>query len=144
MSDTGYYGDYALAEASALRKRKQQSIANQQAAFLGQQRGSRNIAELQKSYSQNLNPFMAQYGRRGLVGGGVQSGITTQGLSKYAETLQKNIGNESQNLQTELQRIQDLETSQQSDLNDYLAQLRYDKAKAIFDSASAIKNVSTY
>ena len=39
---------YAGAEASAIRKRETRKIANQQAAALGQQRGSRNLAEIQK------------------------------------------------------------------------------------------------
>ena len=43
MANT-YYGDYGMAEATARRRRSQESIANQQAASLGQMRGTRGIA----------------------------------------------------------------------------------------------------
>ena len=137
-------GDYSLLEAAANRKRKQQSIANQNAAFFGQQRGTRNMADLQTKYRQGFNPLVATYGRRGLVGPNTQSGITRKGLAQYAESLQKSLGSESENLQRELQQINDTELSQQADLNDYLAQLRYDKSKDIYNTASAVKNYSSY
>ena len=137
-------GDYSLLEAAANRKRKQQSIANQNAAFFGQQRGTRSMADLQTKYRQGFNPLVATYGRRGLAGPNTQSGITRKGLAQYAESLQKGLGAESENLQRELQQINDTELSQQADLNDYLAQLRYDKSKDIYNTASAVKNYSSY
>lgn len=137
-------GDYSLLEAAANKRRKQQSLANQNAAFFGQQRGTRNMADLQTKYRQGFNPLVATFGRRGLAGPNVQSGITRKGLSQYAESLQKNLGTESENLQRELQQIQDSELAQQEDLNNYLAQLRYDKSKDIYNTATAVKNYSSY
>jgi hypothetical protein len=137
-------GDYSLLEAAANKRRKQQSIANQNAAFFGQQRGTRNMADLQTKYRQGFNPLVATFGRRGLTGPNTQSGITRKGLAQYAESLQKGLGAESENLQQQLQQINDTELSQQADLNQYLAQLRYDKSKDIYNTASAVKNYSSY
>ena len=60
-----YYGDYGMAEASARKRRSATSIANQQAAFLGQQRGTRNIADLTRKLTEGFRPKMASYGQRG-------------------------------------------------------------------------------
>ena len=138
------YGDYALQEASAIRKRKTRSQALTNAAMLGQQRGQRNMAEIQKRYSEGVQPQVASYGRRGIGGPNVQSGIRTKGLERYAESLQKDLGEESRLLQEELNRIQETEASEQADLNDYLAGLRFEKARKIFTDAMNIKSLASY
>ena len=70
MSDLAstFYGDYGLAEATARRRRLQESVANQQAARLGQMRGERGISKLTKQYMEGFQPQMAAYGKRGLAG----------------------------------------------------------------------------
>jgi hypothetical protein len=65
-------------------------------------------------------------------------------LSKYAASLQEDLGTESQNMQDELNSITQNEQGQQADLEDFLAQLRLEKQRAIFDSASAIKSMGSY
>lgn len=144
MSDTGWYSDFGLAEASAKRKREQRKIANQQSALLGQQRGQRNMAEIQRRYSEGLQPTVAGYGRRGLGGPSMGSGIRTRGLEKYAESLQRDLGSETQAMQDELNRVQADEASAQTDLEDYLAQLRLDKQRAILADALNIKSLASY
>jgi hypothetical protein len=138
------YNDYILSEQAALRKRGQQSIANQQAQFLGQQRGNRNLAKINKRYEAGYQPLLSQYGQRGLGGPNIQSGSMRSGLSKYAASLQEDLGTESQNMQDELNSITQNEQGQQADLEDFLAQLRLEKQRAIFDSASAIKSMGSY
>ena len=66
-----YYGDYGMAEATARRRRSQESIANQQAATLGQMRGTRGIANLTREFTEGFRPKMASYGQRGLAGANV-------------------------------------------------------------------------
>ena len=45
-----YAGNYGLTEADAIRRKQQRSIANTQSAMLGQQRGSRRLADIQRGY----------------------------------------------------------------------------------------------
>jgi len=127
-----------------LRNRLQQSLANQQAAFLGQQRGKRNIADLKEQYIEGFDPTVSSYARRGLIAPDVQSGIARSGLEKYAQTLQKNLGSETLNTQQTLNDIAMTEANQGGDIEDYLAALRLQKQQDIFDSAMALKGIGSY
>lgn len=137
-------GDYGLLEAQAIKKRKQRSIANTQSAQLGQLRGQRNIADITKQYNQGFQPLVGSFGRRGLGGANVQSGIRTAGLERYAQDLQKALGTETQRQADELMAIQADEANAQNDLEDYLAQLRFEKSKAIAADALNIKSLASY
>jgi hypothetical protein len=141
MSDLAstFYGDYGLAEATARRRRFQQSIANQQAATLGQMRGERGIADLTRQYTEGFQPKMAEYGKRGLAGPNIASGIQRAGLEKYAAKMQTDVGAATQALQDELNRLSQLEADQTADLDAYLQQLRLAKQQNIFNAAVALK-----
>lgn len=134
----------AYTEQGAIRKRLQQSLANQQAAFLGQQRGSRRISDVQRQYMEGYQPMVAGYGRRGLGGPSVQSGIMRRGLSNYAESLQRDLGAETQNMQEELNSIAMNEAAQQADLEDFLTSLRLQKQQNILDSATTLRSLGAY
>jgi len=144
MSNFDMYGDYGLREASAIRKRKVRSTALANAAMLGQQRGQRNMAEIQRKYSEGMQPLVSSFGQRGFGGPNVQSGIRSRGLARYAESLQRDLGEESRALQESLNEIQATEASEQDDLNDYLAELRFEKAKKIMSDAMNIKSLASY
>ena len=134
----------AYTEQGAIRKRLQQSLANQQAAFLGQQRGSRRISDVQRQYMEGYQPMLAGYGRRGLGGPSVQSGIMRRGLSNYAESLQRDLGTETQNMHDELNNIAMNEAAQQADLEDFLTSLRLQKQQDILNSATALRSLGAY
>lgn len=145
MSDaSNFYGDFGVAEAAAIRRRKQQSIANTQSAFLGQQRGKRRMDDIRKQYKENLPSLVSGYGRRGLGGPNVSSGIRTSGLEKFAQNLQRDLGVESQNLQDELNNLSLQDASEQADLESYLAQLRLQKQQAVISDAMNIKQMASY
>jgi len=83
----------------------QELATNAYARFLAQQRGSRERTDLftnvrqgrntlntdigryqqdrTRSYQQGYDPYAAQYGARGLVGGGVTSGVQRSGMQDY-------------------------------------------------------------
>ena len=141
MSDLAsmFYGDYGLAEATARRRRAQQSVANTQAATLGQMRGTRGIADLTREYTEGFRPQQAAYGKRGIQGPNVQSGIARAGLERYAATMQGKIGEATQALQDELNRLSETEATQTADLDAYVQQLALAKQQNIFNAASALK-----
>ena len=141
MSDmSAYYGDFGLGEAGAIRTRKKRNIANTQAAALGQLRGKRNIAELQRIAAEGFQPVVGSYGRRGFGGPNVNSGIRTAGLERYAADLQRNLGAESFNLQDILNNSQLDDMDAQNDLENYVEALRLQKQANILASAQQIKS----
>jgi hypothetical protein len=58
--------------------------ANSYAQQLSQIRGQRQIGDLRDSYQRSTPGFIAGYGRRGLAGPGVQSGVYQGALQRYA------------------------------------------------------------
>ena len=141
MSDLAstFYGDFGMAEATARRRRAQQSVANQQAASLGQMRGTRGIADLTRQFTEGFRPQQASYGKRGLAGPNVQSGVARAGLERYAANMQGKIGEATQSLQDELNRISQQEADETADLDAYLQQLALAKQRNIFNAATALK-----
>jgi len=133
-----------LAGAKARRQRLAESLANQQSAFLGQLRGKRNISDITRTYTEGYRPLQAAYGQRGLGGPSVKSGIRRQGLAKYAETMQRELGRETENMQTELNNIAAIEAGQQSSLDAYLNELNLSKAQQIMADAAALREFQGY
>jgi len=128
-----------LASAKARRQRLAESLANQQSAFMGQLRGKRNIADITRTYTEGYRPVQAAYGQRGLGGPNVKSGIRRAGLAKYAETMQRELGRETENIQSELNNIAAIEAGQQSSLDAYLNELQLSKAQQIMADAAALR-----
>ena len=137
-------GNYGLSEAGAILRRRNRYIANTQAATLGQQRGSRKMSDITKQYVEGFQPKMAQYGRRGLAGPNVNSGIQRSGLEKYATNLQSNLGAETTNLQNQLNQISVDEAASQSELEQYLNDLNLAKNQRIIDTATALRQLQGY
>ena len=137
-------GNYGLSQAGAILRRRNRSIANQQAATLGQQRGSRKMSDITKQYVEGFQPKMAQYGRRGLAGPNVKSGIQRKGLEQYATNLQSSLGAESTNLQNELNQISVDEANSESELQQYINDLALAKNQRIIDTATALRQLQGY
>ena len=137
-------GNYGLSEAGAILRRRNRSIANQQAATLGQQRGSRKMSDITKQYVEGFQPKMAQYGRRGLAGPNVKSGIQRKGLEQYATNLQSSLGAETLNLQDQLNQISGDEAASESELQQYINDLALAKNQRIIDTATALRQLQGY
>ena len=135
---------YGLTEASARKRRNIQSVANRQSAFLGQQRGTRQINDLTKQLQQGFNPKVAQYGERGLQGPGVTSGIARKGLQDYAAGYQKQIGEVELDMQNQANDAVAQESSDQASLDEYIQQLQLQKQQDMVNSAVALQQWTSY
>ena len=144
MSMTDYYGDYGVAEAGALRRRQRASLANQAAAFHGQKRGKRRLEDISRVYSEGYQPLASSFGQRGLGGPSVKSGIRRSGLSRYAEKFQRDLGTETQAIQDDLNNIAMQEADSQAELEDYIAELRLQKAQQIMATAASLQQYASY
>jgi hypothetical protein len=111
---------------------------------MGQLRGRRNIEDLTRTGTEGYRPVQASFGRRGLGGPNVQSGIRRQGLARYAQTLQRQLGRETEDMQTELNNIAAMEAGQQADLDAYLNALQLSKAEQIMADAAALRQFQGY
>jgi hypothetical protein len=133
-----------LAGAKARRQRLSESLANQQAATMGQMRGRRNIQDITRNYTEQFRPMQESYGVRGFGGPNVKSGVRRQGLARFAETLQRELGRETENMQTELNSIAAMEAGQQTSLDSYLNELQLSKAQQIMADAAALREFQGY
>lgn len=136
--------DVNLLGSQARRKRLSSSLANQQAAFLGQLRGTRNLADITRQGTENYRPTQASFGRRGFGGPNVSSGIRRAGLARYAETLQRQLGRETEDMQNELNAIAARDAAEQADLESYLNELRLSKAQDIMATAAQLRDFGGY
>jgi len=141
---SSFYGDFGVAEAAARRRRAAATVANTQAAALGQLRGTRNITDLNKKYTEGFQPLVGSFGRRGFGGGNIKSGIRTAGLEKYAANLQSDLGREREGMNQALQDSQTAEAVAQSELESYLAQLRLQQQGSVLSTAIDIKSQQSY
>lgn len=144
MSDYTFTGDFGVAEAAARRKRASLTVLNTAGAAQAQLRGQRNIADIQKQGVVGLGNTVSGYGRRGLGGPNTKSGVRTTGLEAFAAKLQSTLGVETDNMNTALQTAQNNEALAQSDLEDYLAQLRIQQQSSVLNTAINIKSLGSY
>ena len=144
MSNVESFSDFGYAEAAARNRRAKASIANQQAATLGQQRGTRNIANLSRQLTEGFRPKMAAYGGRGLASANVASGIQRKGLERYAADFSTQVGEATQDLQDTQNQFAMTEAASQADLEDYIAQLRLQKQQNIINSATQLRQYAAY
>lgn len=138
MSDiSATYGPYAGLAAQAIRKRENRRVATEQAKYYGQQRGTRALEDLAKKFQLGWQPTLTNLGRRGLR----SSGITNRTLADYAANYQRNLGAQNIANAEEMQKIAEQDQAYQQELDDYLEQLKYNKAMDIFETAKSIKKI---
>ena len=86
MSDTSNfdYLGYGQRKRSALSQYGAKAAQSAYSQFLSQQRGNRQVFDINKQFEKQAPRVVSQYTRRGLAGPGVQSGIYNQGLTDFA------------------------------------------------------------
>lgn len=113
--------------------------------YLAETRGQRPILELEEAAfgeKKEVPRLTASYGRRGLVGKGVQSGVYNKALSDYAMRRARQLGYARQDL-ADVLRGYDLGTAGfQSAYEQGLADLEAQKARDIAADAAAISSLS--
>lgn len=112
------------------------TATNAYARFLSQQRGDRQIADYSQDFRRKAPGLTAAYGRRGLTGGGVQSGVYGRAMQNYVGDYQQNLSRQYAD-QAGDARQYDLTTAQLTAARDRaLADMETDKAKEIANAAS--------
>ena len=112
------------------------SAVNAYSRFLSQQRGQRNIADYTRDFSRALPKHAAAYGRKGMAGPGVRSGVYGRAMRSYVGDYQQSLNRQLADQQTE-QRQFDLTEAELTAAKDRaLSDMEADKAKEIAMAAS--------
>lgn len=112
------------------------SATNAYSRFLSQQRGDRAISDYTQGFQRAAPNLTAQYGRKGLTGGGVRSGVYGKAMRNYVGDYQQNLSRQYADQATG-QRQYDLTEAQLSSARDKaLSDMETDKAKEIANAAS--------
>jgi hypothetical protein len=112
------------------------SATNAYSRFLSQQRGDRQIADYSRDFQRGLPKLTAAYGRRGLAGGGVKTGVYGQAMQRYTGDYQQNLARQYADTAGEARQY-DLSQAQLASARDRaLSDMETDKAKEIANAAS--------
>lgn len=79
------------------------SATNAYSRTLAQQRGNRNLGDLTRNYGRQRPSFDASFGRRGLSGPGVSSGVAQNALQRYVGDYERGYGRLQGQIQEEQQ-----------------------------------------
>lgn len=116
-----------------------QTATNAYGRFLSQQRGERGLGDMTRQFQNSYAPYKAQFGQRGLAGGGVQSGVQQQAMQNYTGDYMRNYGWGAQDLTQQLQQF-DLNQDQLNAFRQQsLADIEAQKAQQIANDAQALE-----
>lgn len=93
MSDTSNFNfmDSNTRKRAALSQYGATSAKNAYSQFLAQQRGNRQVFDINKQYEQAAPGVVNSFTKRGLAGPGIQSGIFSRSLNELAKQKTENI-----------------------------------------------------
>lgn len=103
--------------------------------FLSQQRGQRDLAELNRQYDQGAPRVVAGYGRRNLVAPNVKSGVFAQAMRDYAKQRIQQTAQAQQALDQQQQGYNLLQRQLQDQFGQNLLDLEMEKARQIEEDA---------
>jgi hypothetical protein len=106
--------------------------------FLTQQRGQRQQQNLSEQYRKAFPQLMSSYGRRGLAGPNVKSGIARSGLSELAKKQIADYGDLQQGMQQEMRQYDLQSAMREADLYGGFSDLEAQKARQIAEDAQIL------
>lgn len=112
-----------------------QAAINALGRFNAQQRGDRNAFDYTQSYQRQAPTFTSSYARRGLTGGGVQSGVYQNALKNYVGDYTTGLNRMYADTQNELNQYDLNAANLQAERDRAFADIEVDKAKEIANAA---------
>ena len=118
-----------------------QAAINALGRFNSQQRGDRNAFDFKQSYQQQTPKFTSSYAKRGLSGGGVQSGVYQNALTNYTNQYTTGLNRMYADTQNELNQF-DYNTAQmEAEKSRAFADMEVDKAREIANAAQYLSQM---
>jgi hypothetical protein len=115
-----------------------ESAMNEYARMLAQQRGSRSLGEFQRQVTKQIPQFGRSFGRKGLYGQGIKSGLFNRAIKEFGEEASRQQGYTTQDLADEQRQFQLREAQAKSSLEQSLLDLESEKARQIAESAQGL------
>ncbi len=110
------------------------TATNEYARTISQQRGSRNLGDMSRSFGREQPKFTASFARRGLSGPGMQSGVFANSMQRYLGDYQRQYAQTQQDQTFEQQQFgmnqANMDAMRQRALADLEAQRQQDIAMA--------------
>lgn len=106
--------------------------------FLSQQRGRRELSDLNRQYDEATPRFVAGYGRRNLVAPNVRSGVFSRALQDFASQRVRGQSQAEESLRQQAMQYDLQQRQLQDQLQQQLAELEFDKARQIEEDAQAL------
>lgn len=135
-ANTGYYQGQAN---DATYRYQTDKSANAYGRFLSQQRGSRQLGDMQTTFNRGLPDYRAQFGQRGLSGGGINSGIMRRSMANYLSDYTRDYQRAQQDATMEAQNYDAQSAALDAEYNNGLAALEQQKQDEIANAALAIE-----
>ena len=130
---------YESQRRSVTNRYTQQAATNALGRFVSQQRGDRGIADYQRDFGRSMPSYTANYGKRGLAGSGVQSGVYNNAMRSYVGDYSQNLNRMYADQQSELNQY-DLNTANyEAERQQALADIEATKARDIANAASYLQ-----
>lgn len=127
---------YEAQRRAITNKYSQQAASNALGRFIGQQRGDRQIADYQTDYRRKMPSFTASYAKRGLAGGGAQSGVYQNAMRNYVGDYSQNLNRMYADQQTDANQYDLNAANYEADRQMALADLETQKAREIANAAA--------
>jgi hypothetical protein len=113
----------------------QQSAMNALGRFVSQQRGDRQIADYTRDWQRQTPKFTASYAKRGLAGGGVQSGVYQNAMRNYTGDYTQNLNRMYADRQSEMNQYDLNQANYGANQQMALADIETNKAREIANAA---------
>jgi hypothetical protein len=133
------YGGYERQKADTQYKYSNDAVTNAYGRFISQQRGERGLGDSFRGYQRSFPQQTSQFGRRGLSGSGVQSGVMANSMNNFVGDFARNYGRQQQDLTQELQGYDLNQSNMDAWREQAMAGIEADKQRAIANDAGALE-----
>lgn len=117
---------------------------NAYSRFLGQTRGTRNLADMQKEQEKQTPAFVSSFRQRGIAGPGVRSGIFTKGLQDYANQQFTDMSRAQQDLSTDMYGFDLNDRQNAADYGGDIADIDTEKNREIAQVAATLNSFKPF
>ena len=134
------YGGYERQRGDINYKYTNDAANNAYGRFISQQRGQRNLGDMSQQFGRAYPGQKAQFGQRGLSGGGINSGTMQQSMNRLVGDYGRNSQRRQQDMTQQTQQydmnqqnldqwrqqaLQDVETTKANDIANAATNLQY-------------------
>jgi hypothetical protein len=130
---------YEAQRRNVTNKYSQATASNALGRFIGQQRADRGIGDYTQNFQRQAPSYSAQYGKRGLYGAGVQSGVYSNAMRNYVGDYSQGLNRMYADKQTEMNQFDLNQANYESDRQSALSDIEAAKARDIANAASYIQ-----